>query len=58
MNDLCQCCGYFSCICQIRIIHKDSCKFRKAAEMKIGISCIEHDKEVCLICDKCNCDKI
>lgn len=48
-------CGHISCVCDIIKNHDESCKFRKAACCRVPIECDEHNRDVCPICDKCEC---
>jgi len=50
----CATCGFFDCVCEIRKVHKPDCKFRRAMETSVGISC-DHGHDVCPECDPCTC---
>lgn len=50
----CPTCGHFACVCGIRRVHADDCKFLRAATCPVGITC-EHGRDTCPICDPCTC---
>lgn len=50
----CATCGHLSCVCQIAATHSADCPFRLASTGGIGIAC-DHGRDVCPICDACNC---
>lgn len=54
----CLICGYFDCVCDIRVKHKEGCRFRTAMLSPAGIACEPHGRDVCPICDPCTCAEI
>ena len=54
-GDLCDGCGHISCICPITRLHVPECRFRRAAVCPVGIACDPHGRDVCPICDPCDC---
>ncbi len=50
----CATCGYLSCVCKIRLDHKEHCRLRNAILCPVGIAC-DHGYDVCLTCDPCTC---
>lgn len=51
----CDTCGYRECVCEIRKTHTETCRYRRAMEMMIAVYICEHDRNVCAICDSCDC---
>lgn len=51
----CDICQHFSCVCEIRRLHKEGCRYRRAATCAVPISCEPHDRDVCPECDSCSC---
>ena len=51
-------CNHIVCICAIKILHKEGCRFRRAATCPVGIACDDHNRDVCPICDPCDCSSV
>ena len=51
----CSTCGFFDCVCAIKIDHKDGCRYKAAMLCPVGIACSDHGRDVCSICDPCTC---
>ncbi len=54
MNKECTC-GHITCVCYINDNHDALCNFKRATTCSIPVEC-EHGRDVCPICDACNCD--
>lgn len=54
MTDMSGVVVYNLCVCQVRKDHASDCRFRKAAEMYISITC-HHGDDICPKCDPCTC---
>lgn len=44
--------------CTARARHRDGCAFRRAVTCPVGIACREHERDVCPICDQCDCGAV
>lgn len=59
----CTTCGFLkpedeSCwACQIRAVHREDCRFRRAATCAVPIEC-EHGRDACPVCDACTCPSV
>lgn len=51
----CEVCGFFECVCGVRKLHTENCRFRKVAECYFSFACDEHDLDICPECDACTC---
>lgn len=49
-------CGHIACVCNIKKNHNHDCKFMRSATCPVPIEC-EHGRDVCPICDPCDCDR-
>lgn len=52
--EACDICGFFDCVCEVRVMHDENCPFRRAITTSIGIEC-DHGYDVCPRCDPCTC---
>jgi hypothetical protein len=50
----CLTCGHLSCVCRIKAIHVEDCRFRRAITCAVPIEC-DHGRDVCPVCDPCTC---
>jgi hypothetical protein len=50
----CDTCEHFSCVCDIKRDHAESCIYRKARTCPIGVPC-DHGDELCPTCYACTC---
>lgn len=47
-------CGLIACVCKEARTHERDCSYRRALRSPVGIEC-EHGRDVCPICDPCDC---
>lgn len=53
----CPTCQHFACVCEIKALHREGCKYRIAAAGSVPIEC-DHGYDVCPICDPCTCREL
>lgn len=53
----CEACQHFACVCEVRRLHEEGCKLRRAATCPVAIACEPHGRDTCPICDPCTCER-
>ncbi len=56
--EACPTCRHFACICEVVTTHTESCLYRLAVVCPVAIACEPHKRDVCPVCDPCECGHV